>query len=146
MPTFHQFLKENNFDSEVFDDELEQSEYTNAHNDVYNVIKSYFDKTSKNGKKAMHDLGADLAVRIHLDQDKAPALGAFLLQFGSGNGPAQAFPACGAGNIQFRTVQFLSAPSLGVSRAPRSSQIGGGRPAAHGELFRGIYQGYLHRL
>ena len=61
MPTFHQFLKENNFDSEVFDDELEQSEYTNAHNAVYNVIKSYFDKTSKNGKKAMHDLGADLA-------------------------------------------------------------------------------------
>lgn len=61
MPTFHQFLKENNFDTDVFDDELEQSEYTNAHNDVYNVIKSYFDKTNKNGKKAMHDFGADLA-------------------------------------------------------------------------------------
>ena len=61
MPTFHQFLKENNFDSEVFDDELEKSEYANAHNDIYNVIKSYFDKTSKNGKKSMHDLGHDLA-------------------------------------------------------------------------------------
>lgn len=61
MPTFHQFLKENNFDTEVFDDELEKEEYGNAHTDVYNVIKSYFDKSSKNGKQAMHALGADLA-------------------------------------------------------------------------------------
>lgn len=61
MPTFHQFLKEHDYDSDVFEDELEKSEYVNAHNDVYNVIKSYFDKSNKNGKQAMHALGADIA-------------------------------------------------------------------------------------
>ena len=34
----------------------------------------------------MDNLGADLAVRIHLDQDDALAFGAILLQFGAGNG------------------------------------------------------------
>ena len=62
MPTFMSFLKENNFrSSDVFDDELEREEYANSHDDVYNIIKSYFEKTSKNGKQAMHDLGADIA-------------------------------------------------------------------------------------
>ena len=62
MPTFMGFLKENNFSSsDVFDDELEREEYANSHDDVYNIIKSYFEKTSKNGKHAMHDLGADIA-------------------------------------------------------------------------------------
>ena len=62
MPTFMSFLKENNFsNSDVFDDELEREEYANSHDDVYNIIKSYFEKTSKNGKQAMHDLGADIA-------------------------------------------------------------------------------------
>lgn len=62
MPTFKEFLKENNFnDSEVFDDELERGEYSLAHNDVYNIIKSYFEKSDKNGKAAMHALGADIA-------------------------------------------------------------------------------------
>jgi flagellar hook-basal body complex protein FliE len=56
------FLKENNFSSsDVFDDELEREEYSNSHDSVYNVIKSYFEKTNKNGKQAMHDLGADIA-------------------------------------------------------------------------------------
>ncbi len=62
MPTFISFLRENNFNnSDVFDDELERAEYVNAHNDVYNVVKSYFEKSTKNGKQAMHALGADLA-------------------------------------------------------------------------------------
>ena len=62
MPTFMSFLKENNFSSsDVFDDELEREEYANSHDDVYNIIKSYFEKTSKNGKQAMHELGADIA-------------------------------------------------------------------------------------
>lgn len=62
MPTFMSFLKEHNFNnSDVFDDELEREEYANSHDDVYNIIKSYFEKTSKNGKQAMHSLGADIA-------------------------------------------------------------------------------------
>lgn len=62
MPTFMSFLKENNFNnSDVFDDELEREEYMNSHDDVYNVIKSYFEKANKNGKQAMHDFGADIA-------------------------------------------------------------------------------------
>lgn len=62
MPTFMSFLKENNFsNSDVFDDELEREEYANSHDDVYNIIKSYFEKTSKNGKQAMHKFGADIA-------------------------------------------------------------------------------------
>lgn len=61
MPTFKQFLKENNFDSEVFDDELEQSERSYATSDVYSIIKAYFEKADKNGKRAMHALGKELA-------------------------------------------------------------------------------------
>ena len=59
----------------------------------------------------MDNLGADLAVRIHLDQDDALAFGAILLQLGAGDGFAQPSPASGAGSVKLRVVQFLSAPS-----------------------------------
>lgn len=63
MPTFEQFCNEHDqyANSEYFADELEHDEVVNANNSAYNLVKSYFDKANKNGKLAMHNLGADLA-------------------------------------------------------------------------------------
>lgn len=61
MPTFKQFLKEHDYNSDVFDDELEASELANANNDMYNLIKAYFAKNDNNGKKSMFAFGSDLA-------------------------------------------------------------------------------------
>jgi len=64
MPTFKQFLKEHDYDSEVFTDELEQSEINSINSGAYSMIKSYFEKADKNGKLAMHSLGVDIGEAI----------------------------------------------------------------------------------
>lgn len=61
MPTFKQFLKEHDYASDVFEDELEQSEIHRVESDAYALIKAYFDKADKSGKLAMHSLGIDIA-------------------------------------------------------------------------------------